>query len=74
MPLVAYAQNTSTEYTLGTGDKIRVIVFEEEDLSGEHDVGANGYISIPLIGEVRAAGFGERGGAHGGAAEDHRRL
>ena len=61
MPLVAFAQNTSTEYTLGTGDKIRVIVFEEEDLSGEHDVGADGYISIPLIGELRAAGLGERG-------------
>lgn len=55
------AQNSSLEYKLGTGDKVRIIVFEEEDLSGKHEIGGNGYISVPLIGEVKAADLTERG-------------
>jgi len=55
------AQNSTQEYALGTGDKVRVLVFDEEDVSGEHEIGASGYISIPLIGEIKASGLGERG-------------
>ena len=44
------------EYKLGSGDQIRVIVFGEESLSGEFVVDGGGYISLPLVGEVRAAG------------------
>ena len=55
------AQQSSLEYKLGTGDKVRIIVFEEKDLSGKHEVGGNGYISVPLIGEVKAADLSERG-------------
>jgi polysaccharide export outer membrane protein len=55
------AQDSSREYTLGTADQVRVLVFDEEDLSGEHELNANGYISIPLIGEVKASGLSERG-------------
>lgn len=43
-------------YTLGSGDKLRVTVFGEEDLSGEFEVSGNGQISLPLIGEVDAGG------------------
>src|SRR5436853_1417697 len=43
-------------YQLGSGDKIRVIVFHEDDLSGEFQVDGNGRISLPLIGEMQAAG------------------
>ena len=55
------AQTTNEEYTLGSGDQIRVQVFGEEELSGEHELSGDGYISIPLIGEVKAVGLGERG-------------
>ena len=41
---------------LGPGDKLRITVFEEEDLSGEFGVAGNGDISFPLIGDVVAAG------------------
>ncbi len=41
-------------YRLGSGDKLRVIVFGEEDLSGEFEVDGSGTVSLPLIGEVRA--------------------
>ncbi|MGV6800882.1 MAG: polysaccharide biosynthesis/export family protein [bacterium] len=43
------------EYRLGAGDKLRVIVFNEADLSGEFVVDGTGHVSLPLIGEVLAA-------------------
>jgi len=47
---------TVAGYRLGTGDKIRVIVYGEEDLSGEFEVDGSGYIRLPLVGQVTAAG------------------
>ena len=44
-------------YRLGPGDKVRIIVFDEPDLSGEFNVNASGAISYPLIGDVPAAGL-----------------
>jgi protein involved in polysaccharide export with SLBB domain len=44
------------EYVLSPNDKLKITVFGEEDLSGEFVVDATGNVSIPLIGEVRAAG------------------
>lgn len=46
-----------TEYRLGTGDKLRVIVFNEAELSGEFVVDGTGMVSLPLIGEVMASGL-----------------
>jgi len=43
-------------YQLGSGDKLRVIVFGEEDLSGEFEVDDTGAVSLPLVGEVGAGG------------------
>lgn len=45
------------EYRLGSGDKVRVITFGEEALTGEFSIGGSGMVSLPLIGEVRAAGL-----------------
>lgn len=44
------------EYRLGAGDKVRVITFGEEALTGEFFVGGSGQISLPLLGELPAAG------------------
>lgn len=44
------------DYRMGPGDKVRVITFGEESLTGEFFVGGSGNISLPLIGEVRAQG------------------
>ena len=44
------------QYHLGNGDRIRITVFGEPDLSGEFVVDGAGQISIPLIGEINAAG------------------
>jgi len=56
----ALAQTGETEsaaYRLSNGDKIRVTVYGHEDLSGEFDVDGTGNVSLPLIGDVRAAGL-----------------
>jgi len=46
-----------TDYVLGTGDKLRVSVFNEEDLSGDFEIDASGYVRLPLIGQTKAAGL-----------------
>ena len=43
-------------YRLDTGDQLRVTVFDQAQLSGDYKVGANGTISMPLIGEIAARG------------------
>jgi protein involved in polysaccharide export with SLBB domain len=43
-------------YKLGTGDKVRVTVFNEKDLSGDFDVNDQGVIALPLIGQVPVRG------------------
>ncbi len=40
------------EYSLGTGDGLRVTVFGHEDLSGEFEVDSSGRISLPLVGDL----------------------
>lgn len=44
------------DYKLGIADKVRVIVFNEETLSGEFIVSDSGMLSMPLIGDVPATG------------------
>ncbi len=51
--------NSSTDqsYQLGAGDKVRLNVFGEPDLSGDFDIDGSGYIRLPLIGQLKAAGL-----------------
>jgi len=44
-------------YRLGSGDKLRVTVFNEKDLSGDFDVNDQGLVSLPLIGQVKVGGL-----------------
>lgn len=59
---IAYAEDdrkytltqTSQEYKLGSGDLLKISVFNQQDLSGEYIINGAGYISLPLIGDVLA--------------------
>jgi polysaccharide export outer membrane protein len=52
-----YRQPGGFEYRLGAGDKVRLTVFGENDLSGDFTIDGAGYIRLTLVGEVRAAGY-----------------
>lgn len=41
-------------YTLDTGDRVRVIVFGQPELSNIYPLDASGRISMPLVGQVEA--------------------
>ncbi len=43
-------------YRLDSGDTIRLLVYEEDDLSKTYAVDQAGYVSIPLVGSVPARG------------------
>jgi len=45
-----------TSYTLGVGDKVRVITFGNQELTGEFRVNDGGKIAMPLLGSVPAEG------------------
>jgi polysaccharide export outer membrane protein len=44
-------------YTLDSGDRLRIVVFGQDGLTNAYVVGAGGYISMPLIGQVAARGL-----------------
>jgi polysaccharide export outer membrane protein len=46
----------ATEYRLGPGDRLRIAVFGEAELTGEFVVNSLGAISYPLLGSVPAQG------------------
>jgi len=49
-----------TGYTLGSGDKIKVTVFGQANMSGEFAVAGDGSVSLPFIGTIRAGGLTAR--------------
>lgn len=54
---LAALSNAKVPLQLAAGDKIRVTVFGEEKLSGDYDIDAAGFVSLPLAGTMKAAGL-----------------
>jgi protein involved in polysaccharide export with SLBB domain len=57
LPASATTTATPGAYALGSGDRLRITVFGETDLSGEFEVDGSGKISMPLVGQFTAAGL-----------------
>jgi polysaccharide export outer membrane protein len=55
-PAPQSSEPASFDYRLGSGDKLRIIVFGEDSLSGEFLISGAGKISFPLIGDIDALG------------------
>lgn len=53
----AFHEVIDQPYHLGAGDRIRVTVFEQPDLSNTYSVDQSGYIAFPLVGAVAARGY-----------------
>jgi polysaccharide biosynthesis/export protein len=52
----AYVQ-PETPYTLGSGDRIRIDIFQVPQYSGETDVLIDGALNLPLVGKVQVGGL-----------------
>lgn len=48
----------AAEYRLGSGDVIRIVVFQNPDLTLETRVSETGFVSFPLLGNIRIGGLG----------------
>jgi protein involved in polysaccharide export with SLBB domain len=53
----SYHGGENADYILGPGDKLHLNVFGETDLSGDFTIDGSGFVRLPLIGQVRAAGY-----------------
>lgn len=56
MPPGAAIDRTS-DYKLGAGDRMRIIVYGQEKLTGEYVLDGSGVLAFPLIGQVQANGM-----------------
>ena len=55
-PYPVYSLDDLKSYTLASGDRLRIIVFGQENLSNIYAVDSAGRISMPLIGAVQVSG------------------
>jgi polysaccharide export outer membrane protein len=57
-PGYAYAPaQAAPAYTLDSGDRLRIVVFGQDGITGSYLVDAGGNVSLPLIGSVPARGY-----------------
>jgi polysaccharide export outer membrane protein len=56
IPVAAEAGSVSG-LQLAPGDKVRVIVYGEDKISGEYQIDSSGSLSLPLAGTIQAAGL-----------------
>ena len=55
--LCAQAADKQLEYQLGAGDTIRIVVFQNADLTLDTRVTENGTITFPLLGTIKIGGL-----------------
>jgi len=44
----------NASYRLGSGDKLKITIFNQEDLNGEYTIDGAGNFSLPLVGTIAA--------------------
>jgi polysaccharide export outer membrane protein len=60
LPVTSVAQANAEavrDYRVSNGDKIRVTVFDEPNLTGDYQVGLDGQLQLPLVGRMAASGM-----------------
>ncbi len=53
----ASAKGADQPYRLGSGDKLRINIYEQDKLSGEYTVDDGGRVTIPLLPPIKASGL-----------------
>ncbi|MDJ0387769.1 polysaccharide biosynthesis/export family protein [Roseomonas sp. E05] len=56
LPPIPQTAESSTTYKLGSGDQVRVTVFNDPRLTGEFRVSDSGVIALPLVGAIPVSG------------------
>jgi protein involved in polysaccharide export with SLBB domain len=51
------ALKADDSYRLGSGDRVRITVYGQPELTGEYAVDGSGQMSYPLVGQIRAGGL-----------------
>jgi polysaccharide export outer membrane protein len=51
------AQAADDDYRLAAGDVVKIVVFQEDDLSVSATINSSGHIEYPFIGEIELAGM-----------------
>jgi len=51
------AQAQAGTYPLRSNDQLRIRVYNEPELSGDYQIDGGGFVSVPLAGQVKAAGL-----------------
>ncbi len=47
------------DFLLAPGDKVKLVVFGEDSLTGEYMIDPRGVVTIPMVGEIEASGLSE---------------
>jgi polysaccharide export outer membrane protein len=56
-PSAEMQSDSSSDYRLGSGDKVRISVFNQKDMTDVYQVDGLGRIAFPLIGQIDAGGL-----------------
>ncbi|UDL95119.1 polysaccharide export protein [Lichenihabitans sp. PAMC28606] len=56
-PTDLFRAQANAPYQLGSGDRLRIIVFGQDALSNSYSVSGAGTVSLPLAGDVRVGGL-----------------
>lgn len=55
--LAQVADKKNYQHTLALADRVRIAIFQEEDLTSLTRIDARGYVNLPLIGEIAIGGL-----------------
>lgn len=55
-----FRANAERPYVLGPGDRVRLKDYDDETLSDDYAIDSDGFVSVPLVGRVKAAGLTAR--------------
>jgi polysaccharide export outer membrane protein len=61
--LKKFQESEDEVYSFGNGDEITIDIWDHPELSGKHVIGPDGYITIPIVGQLKLAGFTRSDGA-----------
>lgn len=57
LPQIAPSRSEEVPYTLGTGDRLKMEIFDVPEYSGEYQVLIDGTLNLPILGSIEVSGL-----------------